>query len=361
LIDVKKIAKYYNNCAFTVIKEIDSSRDENDKRYTYLIKFDDGQKLAVKACRNKFTTPERISGWKKICKHYLDLGIYCPQIVSSINGSDSEVAIFDGEVFIIYAEEIKKYKTMEEMDELGLKTAPDIKDKLLESIGLIASLKQELVPWYSPYCVFVKFSEDDVTDENYENAEFFCDTVREKYPQYTEYINKIWDKYIENRTRFEPVYYNLPKAVIQGDLNGTNVLVNDDGEFVGLIDFNLSGTESVLCYIILPIEGCLYNLQCEDLEYLTDKDFLKKCDDVFYNNLKKINKYYNFSEYEKEYFNLCYNTIIPFCCLMIGGMLKWVIREKKDENIENIEKMLDWVYYQLTRDDIRLEKIVIIA
>ena len=353
MIDIKQAAKYYNNGSLNILREINSSRDENDKRYTFLIKFDDGQELAIKICRNNFTTPERVSGWKKTCKHYLDTGIYCPQIISSLNGNDSENIVINGEDFVVFAEEIKKYRASDEFEanpENNNKNY-DLKEKLLETIGLIASNKQELVPWASPYCVFIKFSEDDISDENYENAKAFYDIIRENYPQYNEYADKIWDKYIDNRTKFEPVYHKLPKAVIQGDLNPSNILLNDDGEFAGLIDFNLSGTESILCYIILPIEGCLYNLQCEDLEYLTDKDFLKKCDKYLYDNLNKLKKYYNFSEYEKENFNLCYNTIIPFCCCMATGLLKWAIRERKDEHIE---KILDWVYYQLNRNDIRL-------
>ena len=350
MIDVKEIAKCYGENDFSIIKEIDSSRGDEDKRYTYLIKFDDGLELAIKVCQNDFTTPERILGWQKTCEHYLNLGIYCPQIVKNRNGGYSENIIFGDENYIVYAEEMKKYKTQEEFEG---DVAPDIpvRDSVRESVGLVASSGQELVPWHSAYCVFVKFSEYELTDENYETAEIFCNTVRENYPQYNEYVDRIWDMYIAKRTQFEPIYHKLPKAVFQGDLNPTNVLVDDEGKFAGLIDFNLSGTETVLCYILLP-EVCLYNLQCEDLEYLTDEDFLKKCDDFLYDNLRKINKHYKFSDYERENFNLCYNAIVPFCFYMTVGLLKWVIREKKDERVD---KILDWVYYQLSRDDMRLE------
>jgi hypothetical protein len=209
------------------------------------------------------------------------------------------------------------------------------------------------VPWNSAFCLYDTFDETDITDENYANAENFCRTVKEKYPQYAGYADKIWDMFIYKRNLFEPVYRRLPKAVFQSDLNPSNVLLNDNMEFAGLIDFNLSGTESVLCYILLP-EVCLYNLQCEDLEQLDDKEFLKKCDDYLYDNLREFSKYYSFSEYEKENFNLCYNTVTPFCCFMISGMLNYAANEKKEEHIE---KILNWVYYQLSRNDINTESL----
>jgi aminoglycoside phosphotransferase len=44
------------------------------------------------------------------------------------------------------------------------------------------------------------------------------------------------------RERIKEVYKELPRCVIQGDLNQSNILVFQD-HFYGLIDFNLSGTE----------------------------------------------------------------------------------------------------------------------
>ena len=47
---------------------------------------------------------------------------------------------------------------------------------------------------------------------------------------------------LAKRERIRAVYKQLPRCVIQGDLNWSNILVRDS-HFVGLIDFNMAGTE----------------------------------------------------------------------------------------------------------------------
>ena len=309
MLEVNRIAKLYNTSEFTVINKIDSSRGESDKRHTFLLKFADNQELAVKVCRNVFTNHERIYGWQKLCKKYLSLGICCPQIIKSIKGKYSEVIVIENEEYYVYAEEMKRYKTYDEHNpKLDYEI---IKNSVIESVGVVAANCSELLPWVSPYCVYDTFDEEDEVDENYKNAENFCKTIKKQFQQYSEYADEIWELFSYKRKMFEPVYRMLPKASFQSDLNPTNILIDDNMNFAGLIDFNLSGTEAVLCYIIL-CEVCGYRLEAGDLEDLTEPKFQKKCDDYLYSNLEIIRKHYRFSEYEKENFCLCYNTVYPF-------------------------------------------------
>lgn len=48
IIDVKKAAQFYNKSEFSIIKEMDLTRADYDKRHVYLLKFDDGEELALK-------------------------------------------------------------------------------------------------------------------------------------------------------------------------------------------------------------------------------------------------------------------------------------------------------------------------
>ena len=42
----------------------------------------------------------------------------------------------------------------------------------------------------------------------------------------------------------------LPKCVYQGDLNSSNILLDDNNKFCGLIDFNMYGTEvNINCFL----------------------------------------------------------------------------------------------------------------
>ena len=346
--NVTEIARLYNTSDCTIHGEIDSSHGESDKRYTYLLSFSDGEKIALKICRNLFTTAERVDGWQKLCKHYVDLGIYCPQIINSLNNNSSETILVNSEEFIIYAEEMKKYKTMEEIDPKP--NYNSIRPDIIKAMGKIASDTACLLSWPSAYCLFDTFDIGEKTDENYENAESFCNNIREKFPEYTPYADKIWELYLQKRNEFEPIYRSLPKASFQSDLNKSNILVNENMEFAGLIDFNLSGTECIIYMIMLP-DICGYTLKTDDLARLNEKTFLDNCDEFLYNNLKTFSDYYNFTDDERKYFCLCYNTAIPFCYWMINSMLDFAIKENKSEHIEEI---LDWVYYQLSRNDLTL-------
>jgi len=266
--NVTEIARLYNTSDCTIHGEIDSSHGESDKRYTYLLSFSDGEKIALKICRNLFTTAERVDGWQKLCKHYVGLGIYCPQIINSLNNNSSETILVNSEEFIVYAEEMKKYKTMEEIDPKP--NYNSIRPDIIKAMGKIASDTACLLSWPSAYCLFDTFDIGEKTDENYENAESFCNNIREKFPEYTSY---------------------------------------------------------------------------------NEKTFLDNCDEFLYNNLKIFSDYYNFTDDERKYFCLCYNTAIPFCYWMINSMLDFAIKENKSEHIEEI---LDWVYYQLSRNDLTL-------
>jgi len=348
MIDIAAIAKLYGSSDFQVIKEVNPWNTDDDKRFVFIIKFADDRELAIKVCRNAFTTHEKVSGWRRLCEKYLDLGIYCPRMIDSVNGRTSETIVIDNAEYIVYAEELKKHKAY---DELTVK--PDfemIKPAIIESVGKVAANASEVLPFPSVFCLYEPFDTGETVDENYENAESFCKTAKEHFQEHSAYIDKIWSLFLQKRRAFEPVHSLLPKASFQSDLNKSNILVDDDMNFAGYIDFNLSGTETVLGYITIS-EVCGYPLRIADLECLTDDDFLKKCDAYLYKNVKLIAKNYTFSDYEKESFCLCYNTVYPFSCWLVNNMLDTVIKEGKPEYAKPI---LDWVYYQLSRGDIKI-------
>jgi len=347
-VDIKAAARLYNSSDFQAVKEIMSRDDDDDKRFVFLIKFADNQELAIKICRNDFTTHERVYGWQKLCGEYLKSGIYCPRIINSIYGRASEAILVNDEEFIVFAEEIKKYRSYDELlTKLDFET---IKPAIIESIGKIAKANCELLPFPSVFCIYDTFDASYTVDENYENADNFCKTVYKHFKEYAEYVDQIWALFLQKRNAFEPVYRLLPKASFQSDLNRSNILVDDDNHFAGYIDFNLSGTMPVLSYIIIN-EVCGYRLKTEDLNCLTDAQFLKSCDAYLYANLNMIGKNYEFTDYEKENICLCYNTVYPFSCWSVNALLDMVIKEHQYQYVKPI---LDWVYYQLSRSDIGL-------
>lgn len=352
VIDIKKAAQFYNKSEFSITKEMDLTRGDFDKRHVYLLKFEDGEELALKVCCNEFTSVERVTGWQKLCEKYLEMDIYCPRFLNSLNGNLAETMLIRDDEYIVFAEEMKKYKTMDEVEpQLNYE---DFKEAICESVGIVAENSKDLLQWSSVYCLYDLFDSTSETDENFENGVNFRKKIKENFPEYSDYMDKIWNIFLQKRHEFEPVYRALPKAAFQADLNRSNIMLDHNLKFVGLLDFNLCGTESVLCYITIA-EVCGYNLDIRDLEHLMDKDFLKRCDDYLYRNLGYIGRNYTFSDYEKKNFCLCYNTIRPFGGWHINGLLEHSIKESKTEYIKSI---LDWVHYQLTRDDITLDNII---
>jgi|GEM_PF-5627996 len=73
--DITALTRLYNPCEYTIIKEIKNWDDAVDKRYVFVLAFADGTELALKVCRNTFTTTERVAGWQRLAAHYLSLGI----------------------------------------------------------------------------------------------------------------------------------------------------------------------------------------------------------------------------------------------------------------------------------------------
>ncbi|WP_165921290.1 hypothetical protein, partial [Paenibacillus albiflavus] len=267
-----------------------------------------------------------------------------------------------GREFIVNAEEYKKYKTIEEYIEEKTASTADSKEitanlkryfashsfrsQVYDSIGLIASTykDQSLVNWPSPYVLYDKFSEDEYSDGNYEFAEKFYFTVKQQSGDH-QLMETIWSLYLDKKSRFESKYRNLPKAVFQSDLNDSNLLLDDQLNLVGIIDFNLSGTETILNYIICE---CLYFLRVDDLDKLGDWAFMKQCDEHLAKAMSAVTKHYELSQQELDVINDLYNIVAPFRF----PTMHLFIKDLKANNGDKMDAMLEWIYYQLTRSDI---------
>ena len=314
-----------------------------------MLRFDDGQQMALKLCKNAFSSRERISGWQRLCKHYASLGIYCPQVLDSRNHNPSETIAYEGENYVVYGEELAEYTSM---DDYVPKLSYDaMRPDIIKSLGIVASNATFLLPWPSVYRLYDPFDADDETDEYYERAEEFVKTIHDQLPQYDAYAQKIWTLFLQKRETFEPIYRALPHASFQSDLNPTNIQVNDEGQFVGLIDFNLSGTSCVLHTILLP-DACTYRLNDAVLERINTKGFYDACDAFMYQNLAIFNQHYRFSDLERAHFCLCYNVTVPFAHYMNNHMLQYALKVNKAAYVEAI---LDWTYFQMSRDDLMLD------
>ena len=63
----------------------------------------------------------------------------------------------------------------------------------------------------------------------------------------------MYKRWEENRKELEALYHKLPFSVFQADLNDTNVLLDKEGSFVGIYDFNPAGRDEFLNYLFREI------------------------------------------------------------------------------------------------------------
>ena len=319
-----------------------SSRGDEDLRLTYIVEFPNSDKYAIKVTKNAFTTHERVKGWAELIEHYNNLGIYCPKIMYNCFGEYS--ATVDG--YLVYAEEHMKFNPV-----AGVTNEKKYYRKLYESIGLVAASPAPLVPWYTAYCIYDKFDEKEQYDENFECAIKFRDYYCENIPEHAVQAEKLFDEYCRRREKFEPIYRLLPKSVFQGDINNTNILLDSTGDFAGLIDFNLSGTETVLNYAFC--ESFCSLKDDSEIDLLLDTEALKRRDVQTAQCLSWIGKNYTFTDNEREAFNAYYNIVAPFRWSYQSFYMSILSnREKYPDGIKYAKCILDWIEYQMTRKDV---------
>lgn len=272
-----------------------TSHGEEDFREAVIATWSSGEKYVLKLSYNDFTFPKKIKAWQRCAEEYRKLGYYCPEILASKNG-DFPVVSYKGQNCVVYVEEFCKYTVAEErcMDDSREKVKFERKwaDAAWIMTAKMAAQYFDFCEYPSGYCLFERFCPSDETDEVLENAlewKRYVAAFPEKFHEQTE---RIWKRWNDNRNELEKIYHKLPTSVFQADLNTTNLLLDENGEFVGVFDFNLCGRDVFLNYLFREI-----HYQYE-LQYLLD-------------TLKNVSEVYTFSELEKQAASLLYRCLVP--------------------------------------------------
>lgn len=315
-----------------------TSRGDNDFREVILAEWESGEKYVIKLSDNDFTFADKIKMWKRCAEVYRTLGYYCPEILYSKN-SDFPMVVYKGHNCVAYAEEYSKYNSADERtDENSAKfTTPnkEYMDAAFVMTARIAAEKLNFTDYPSGYCLFERFCPSDAVDEVLENALEWKKYAETLPYEFQTQVQRIWQHWTENRKQLEQIYHDLPTSVFQADLNPTNILLDNNGKFVGIFDFNLCGKDVLLNYLFREV--CWYSDSKDEINYILQI-------------LKNISKVYSFSNIEKQAAPLLYRCIKPLWYSKVEKLKKAgcdikAIKSCLDET-ENLQtKVIDFAYY----------------
>ena len=336
------------------VKTLDLCRGDDDYRKVYIV--DDGRrKLVIKYLSNTFSDKRRIEGWFALMNEYRKTGLYCPSVVPNLYGELLHCDTINGREYYTYAEEYSVYETAERIGEEKYKDAqghdcftPDV----MRSLGKIASAKLDILDWPSAYCLLEPFCAPDTTDESTECAIAFVNYVRDKIPSYLPRAEMLLHMYYKRQDDLRAIYHLLPTSCFQADLNDSNILLDNDNNFVGLIDFNLCGKEPILNYAVREaLWGISDNRLFDERDsrlYFYDEELDNLRIKLFLENIGYIQETYSFSPFEKYAFPILFRYINSFWWFHLDEL------ELIKEDANKIDQLFDWLERQMTRDDIRL-------
>lgn len=297
---ITDICRHYGVDVELIGDVIDSSQGETDIRYNYVI----NNKFVLKLSTSKVISEVYLQGIKRLVARYRDIGVYCPNLIDNRNNELLTSIEYDGRVYNCYIEEFAPYDFAQD-DEMLYES----KKEMLAHVGKLATKYSgvDLVPINSMWSIIdLSPYDDQAVDEKQENLDLLIESLMKH--GYLEEANMLLDRNNKARSNISIVLNKLPRCVYQGDLNPSNILVDKDRHFIGIIDFNMYGTEvNINCFL----NECMYYLKEKDFEQLQVDEILDKMNSIQNELLQTILEYYELNELEKKVYN-DYKQIIDF-------------------------------------------------
>lgn len=317
------VALFFDGKA-TIQNTVNTSHGEHDFREAVFLQTESGDNFVVKLADNDFTFPQKIQMWQRCSASYRSVGYYAPAILSSKTG-DFPLVRYKGRTCVAYAEEFSKYRCDNESGK-GIASSK-YRDKILIMTAKIANLYSDYTDAPSGYCLFDCFSPSDEHDEVMDNAlewKRYAETLPAEFqPQ----VQRIWKSWQDNRYALQEIYHQLPTSVFQADLNSSNILVDENGSFAGVYDFNLSGKDVLLNYLI------------REIGWQDDETELS----IIQSAIETVGKVYTFSPLEKQAAPMLYRCIKPLWYTKIQRL------KAAGNDCAAIQACLDKTEFALTR------------
>lgn len=219
------------------IKLTDSSHDENDIRLNYIV----DKKWVLRFCNAPDMREKRMRELNRLIERYRETGIKCPAFIADNEGKYLHTW---GQLLCYLSE----YIDLPLASEVELKDENRLDMQVAESVARFAEKYRniDLSETMGMYSLFdlSPFDVPNGVDEKQENFNKLIALLKSE----DEYklANRLEVRHAEIRSKLKSVYRELPRCVFQGDENFTNILIDEEQNFVGFIDFNLAGTEVII-------------------------------------------------------------------------------------------------------------------
>lgn len=330
MLEIKKIRdimSHFGLCVQNITAFYDTSHGDGDKRLNYIL--DDKYVLKVNSVAAMWE--ERLREIRRLIARYRSIGIYCPDLIPTLSGSLSYTLQMDDKEYTCFVEEYAIYPVFDSDAEQDRK-------EIVEHLGILAAKYTgiDLSPTRSMWSIIDLAPLDVDIDEKQENANALAAALRRN--GYGDLADKVDDLNTALREKIMTVFDKLPRCVYQRDLNDSNEL-HDNGHFVGLIDFNMAGTDVNINVFLnetnwFPPEA--------EFDTLSVPEIIAKQDSEQAEVLSVILKHYTLNDDEK-YALPYYKRIVdlfqyPDVCLMI----KWLGDDsRKDKCVEFINALIE--------------------
>lgn len=327
--EIYNMCRNFNIDCFDIGDLIDTSRNDDDRRYNYKI----NHQYFLKINNTTAVNEKFLSDIERLIKRYKSIGVYCPILYRTKEGKLSYRIEKEGIEYTCYVEELSPYPFYKSQ---GIEYY-DFKKTVLEHLGILASkyTDEDLSETKSMWSLIELGPFDKDVDEKQENMDVLIKCLMDN--GYVEIANKLFQLNNKARDRIKAYLCKLPCCVYQGDLNDSNILVDEDNKFRGIIDFNMFGTEvNINCFL----NESMYFLEEQDFEKMSAKDIFSKMKNIQNSLLSSITANYNLNKNELEvvddYKRIIFASFYPNVMLWINLITRHKWENKVIELLEII-------------------------
>ena len=320
--EIQEIASHFGLTVQGVTNVYDTSHNDEDKRLNYVL--DDRYVLKISSVATMWEA--RLQEIRRLISRYRAVGVYCPDLIPALSGCLSYTVQKDGKNYTCFVEEFAIYPV------LGWGKDHDRK-QVIEHLGKLAAAYTgvDLSATKSMWSIIDLAPLDVDIDEKQENTNMLVEALRKHGNEAL--ANEVNALNLELREKIKAVFDELPRCVYQGDLNSTNELFQD-GRFVGLIDFNMAGTD---VNINVFLNETNWFPEEDEFDRLSIMEIMEKQDSEQREQLAVIFRHYVLNEVEK-YALPYYKRIVdlfqyPNVCLLVEWLNVETRREKCEELI----------------------------